>query len=137
MELRTAESKSLIRRKTVKVTAGSGSLGRQTPTPPAHVFVHRFFSLFKAFLFCLFQKINVIYANSAQKLHCLILFQLFIVSSFRFSRFKSRTSLMFLTGCSTRFNNLLKIIIVTDKRETQSTKPTEICTACNFVNDRL
>lgn len=38
MELRTAESKSLIRRKTVKVNAGAGSRSRRSPALHAQLF---------------------------------------------------------------------------------------------------
>lgn len=44
MELRTAESKSLIRGKAAKVNSGAGSRSRQSPVPRTQLFFRSFFS---------------------------------------------------------------------------------------------
>lgn len=50
MELRTAESKSLIRRKTVKVNTGAGSSSRQSPTLQAQLFLRSFSTFTNVFV---------------------------------------------------------------------------------------
>lgn len=45
MELRTAESKSLIRGKAAKVNSGAGSRSRQSPVPRTQLFFRSFFFL--------------------------------------------------------------------------------------------
>lgn len=50
MELRTAESKSLIRQKTVKVNTGAGSSSRQSPTLQAQLFLRSFSTFTNVFV---------------------------------------------------------------------------------------
>lgn len=57
MELRTAESKSLIRRKTVKVNTGAGSRSRRSPALQAQLFL-RSISLFQSIFSRFFAFLN-------------------------------------------------------------------------------
>lgn len=84
MELRTAESKSLIRRKTVKVNTGAGSRSRQSPDATGTAFPPLFFHFSKRFcpVFCDEMKdIIILWPLYVHKRPCYILFCLFQLKS--------------------------------------------------------
>lgn len=79
MELRTAESKSLIRRKTVKVNTEAGSRSRQCPTLHAQLFL-RSFSTFSNVFVPVFAFLNKIFAYALTTLSTYAIMLYFILS---------------------------------------------------------
>lgn len=103
MELRTAESKSLIRGKAAKVNSGAGSRSRQSPVPRTQLFFRSFFSpplfgnvFLSRFLLFKMKDMHMFRSLKAHKQPGFILFSLFWVHVSQFGLVKAARRVMFL-----------------------------------------